>query len=155
LGPNGGEGACNYNTNRNRCVADANFVDNVTAPEPDPEPEPKPELEPVVKANCSSTNTARACRKTLGPNGGEGACKYNTNQNRCVANADFVDNVAGPESEPEPEPELVEKTDCASIKTAKPCRKMFGPNGGEGACKYNTNTKRCVTNANFVDVASP
>jgi bifunctional DNA-binding transcriptional regulator/antitoxin component of YhaV-PrlF toxin-antitoxin module len=143
LGTNGGADACLYNTNRKRCVNNQNFVDNAT-------PESEPESEPESLADCAGKTLAKPCRKTLGPNGGEGACLYNTNKKKCVNNKNFVDNAP---STSEPAPESLLLADCTSETLPKPCRKTLGPNGGADACLYNTNKKKCVNNPNFVDIA--
>jgi hypothetical protein len=85
-GTYGGEGACNFVNNRARpnykkCVNNPMFVDA-----------------PAPEAACSSGNFRRkVCEAITGPNGGEGACKYKTNENKanfrqCIANKNFVDN---------------------------------------------------------------
>jgi hypothetical protein len=106
----------------------------------------KAEFKPVKFAECGSTTNKRACLRISGPNGGAGACRYNTKKKICVKRATFVDN---------PPPELV---DCSpgDYKRAV-CLAILGPKGGANACKFNLNRnaknyKWCINNNAFVDL---
>jgi hypothetical protein len=165
-GPNGGKRACRFNFNRKKCVNNQNFEDNEAS-----EPEPEPEVE---QTECAAFTSLRECRKATGPNGGSGACNYNTNKGRCVTNKLFKDN------EPATSPPAVTGTtttvtgttttvtgtttttvattqpaemqvDCTKLTRAGQCRKATGPNGGTDFCIYNVLRQRCVTNKKFVD----
>jgi hypothetical protein len=136
LGPNGGKDACRYNNNKKRCVNRGNFVDNESAPESEPEPE---------LANCQVMDgKPNQCRAILGPNGGEDACRYNKNKNKCLNRGRFVDNEFAP----------IELAKCGGFDTSKAdCLAITGPNGGERACRYNSNRNKCVNRGSFVDNA--
>jgi hypothetical protein len=99
-------------------------------------------------ADCAAEANPVKCAAILGPNGGEGACRYNVNKDRCVNRGTFVD--IG--DEPEPEPEPIELADCKALHGQKSaCLNLAGPNGGAGACRYNTNKDKCFNQGTFVD----
>jgi hypothetical protein len=139
LGPNGGAGACKYKNKLKKCVDNTQFVDLAIGSEPEPEP--------VELADCGGLTTSQSdCLLISGPNGGAGACRYNTQKKRCVNRGTFVDN---------PPPVL---TDCsAGDFKAAVCQAILGPNGGANACKFKLNPnkenyRKCVNNNNFVDL---
>jgi hypothetical protein len=87
-GPNGGAGACKFRGNKDlsnygECVNKPTFVD---APQK------------LVLADCSLGDRRKAtCEAITGPNGGAGACKFKTNNNKanylkCINDNKFVDN---------------------------------------------------------------
>jgi hypothetical protein len=87
-GPNGGAGACKFRGNKDlsnygQCVNKPTFVD---APQK------------LVLADCSDGDLRKArCEAITGPNGGAGACKFKTNNNKpnylkCINDNTFVDN---------------------------------------------------------------
>jgi hypothetical protein len=136
LGPNGGAGACKYKKKTRKCVANNKFVD---------EPEPKPEAVKVAK--CGRATRLRDCLLISGPNGGAGACRYDTKKKICLNRRTFVDNDAPPAL-----------ADCSvGDYNFAACQAILGPNGGADACKYrlnpsNDNFKKCVNNFYFVDL---
>jgi hypothetical protein len=107
----------------------------------------------TAKVKCEAANNRKIqCLSTLGPSGGERACKYRKKAKKCVNNENFVDLAIG--SEPVPKP--VEFAECGGLTTGQSdCLLISGPNGGAGACRYNTQKKRCVNRGTFVDSPPP
>jgi beta-glucanase (GH16 family) len=145
-GPNGGKKACKWKKKKapgKKCTTNKAFVDN--------DPIDAQSDSDSASADCTSVSTKGKCRKILGPNGGNDACKWKNRDlvgQKCVDNPKFIDNDVfelSANSKPSP------KADCAAAIDWSTCLQTTGPNGGKYACRFNRKNNKCLNDEAFED----